>query len=128
MSLIQVEQVEIVSEIDQAEPQGVAQQSEMIEVESSGGEWLTPGSLIAQRVAALPQVRFVAERLEGPRYAVFVILDDDPEDVFDVVFAAEQEIMAQVPVMAFDLRVRKPHAGWSPENLFASCTKHYVRP
>ena len=50
--------------------------------------WQTPGSLLAGNVAQYPEVRLVAERLEVDRYAVFVVLDADPEATLDGIIAA----------------------------------------
>ena len=109
-------------------PEGVARQAALLEVTCrEDAEWMTPGSLMAHQLSAIPQVRFVAERLEGARYAVFVVLDDDPEEVLDSVFDAERQTMQRLPGISFDLRVRKPHADWSPDNLLASCFKQYGR-
>lgn len=118
----------LIQEESQLEAHAEARDWDEIEAVDISPVWLTPGSLIAQWVASIPHVRFVAERLEGIRYAVFVVLDDDPEEVLDAIFQAEQEVMRHVPNMTFDMRVRRPHDGWKPDNLLASCMKHYARP
>ena len=109
------------------QPRAVEGGADCVKVELVSGEWKTPGSLIAQGLARLPQVRLVAERYEGARYGVFVILDGDADEVLDVVFETEQQVMREIPNIPFDLRVRKPHAQWSPDDLLATCLKHYSR-
>ena len=111
------------------EAEGVVAQGDAVEVQAPPAEeWATPGSFIARQVAGVGYVNFVAERLEGARYAVFVILDDDPEDALDSVFEAEQLAMKEIPGISFDLRVRRPHPDWSPDDLLSSCIRHYKRP
>ena len=118
----------VISSSSGDETRGVAENAKSLIQETSCGDWMTPGSLIAQRIAAIQRVRLVAERLEKTRYAVFVVLDDDPDEVLDAVFEAEQEVMKELPGIPFDLRVRKPHPQWSPDNLLSSCARHYTRP
>lgn len=110
------------------ETQGVAEHAKSLIQKMPCGDWMTPGSLIARRIAVIDQVRLVAERPEKARYAVFVILDADPDEVLDAVFEAEQEVMRELPGIPFDLRVRKPHAQWLPNALLSSCARHYTRP
>ena len=105
---------------------GVAQAARAFNIPAI--EWGTPGSVIARLVASRPEVRLVAERYENGRYGVFVILDDDPEDVLDAVFEAERRAMEQLPRIPFDLRVRKPHPDWSDRDLRAGSVAHYARP
>jgi hypothetical protein len=90
--------------------------------------WITPGALLAQkRLCQLEHVVTIGERLEGARYAVFVVVDDDPEELLDAIFGAEQEIMRELPAIPFDLRIRSTRDGWSPDSLLASCIRHYQR-
>ena len=118
--------VEVMEGDDEAK--AVTGQAGYVKQEDVALDWITPGALIAERVAHLKEVRFVAERLEGGRYAVFVILDEDPDSVLDTIFETEAEVMKQLSNVEFDLRVRKPHPDWSPDNLLSSCAKHYTRP
>jgi len=91
-------------------------------------EWLTPGSIITREMAHFAEVRLVAERLGNNGYVVFLILEDDPEEVLDAAFDAERRAMAMIPQIPFDLRVRKPHPHWAPDDLLATCVTHYARP
>lgn len=98
------------------------------EVTSAGGEqWDTPGSLLAQEVASLPEVRYVVERIEADRYQVVVVLDDDPEETLDGIFAAEAELYRRFQRMPFDVRVRKPGADWDSAGLLSDTLHHYER-
>ena len=117
----------ILVEQDPQEVEALPCECRFVSQDEAAGNWLTPGALIAERVIGLQAVHFVAERLENARYAVFVVLDDDSEDVLDAVFEAEQDFMRAVPNIAFDLRVRRPHNGWDPEPLLATCVAHYKR-
>jgi len=112
----------------QDQPRGEEGGAASLDVKQGLEEWKTPGSLIARALLKLPQVRLVAERYEGGRYGVFVILDDDSDEVLDRVFEAEEQTMRELPRIPFDLRVRKPHPEWSEDNLLATCVKRYSRP
>lgn len=108
-------------------PQAVPSNS--VEVKVYNSVWGTPGLLLARkRLGDLDHVVAIGERLEGARYAVFVVVDDDPDDLLDAIFGAEQEVISEVPSIPFDLRVRSTRDGWSPEALLATCFRQYRRP
>lgn len=90
--------------------------------------WQTPGAVAAARVAAIPQVRLVLERPEPDRYSVFVVVDDDGDDVLDPILDAERELYGLFRNMPFDLRIMKPAADWDESDLVRSSAEHYRRP
>ena len=83
----------------------------------ASAEWVTPGRTIAGAISHRPEVRLVVERLEADRYAVFVILDSDPEDLLDEILEAERVVFLRPRGLPFDLRIMKPQGDWSDADL-----------
>jgi hypothetical protein len=83
---------------------------------------------MARRIAQHPEVKWVLERLERDRLAVFVILDDDPESLLNEIFEAERELYSTFHGLPFDVRVMRPSAAWSPDSILQDTIAHYERP
>ena len=90
-------------------------------------EWLTPARHIARAIGHRREVRLVAERLEADRYAVFVVLETDPEDLLDLIVDAEHELYDLFRGFPFDIRVMTPPSGWSDADLRRESIVHFQR-
>ena len=110
------------------EPGGVPSHAVRVEVEQGAATWLTPGAHVAQAVAKHADVRLVLERLEQDRLAVFVVLDDDSEELLDDIFEAERELYTSFQGLPFDIRVMTPSDDWSAADLCRDKISHYERP
>lgn len=108
-------------------PVGLAGPAAEVRIPPGSDRWQTPGVHIHQAVAGRPEVRLVAERLDGDRYSVFVVLDSDPEDLLDAIFEAERELYSRVRGIPFDIRVMRPGPEWSDADLKADSICHYDR-
>ena len=69
-------------------------------------QWQTPGLYLAQKVARNSLVRFVGENLQTDFIQVIIVVDDDPEDLVDSIFSAEQEMYNKFKKLRFDVRLR----------------------
>ena len=90
-------------------------------------DWPTPGLELSREIAALPEVRLIAERFETNRYSVYVILDRDPEGVLDCIYAAESGLYHRLPRLPFDVRVMTPPPGWDEAALKRDALVRYER-
>lgn len=90
--------------------------------------WQTPGAVMAVQVAAIPEVRLVLERPEPDRYSVFVVIDEDTDEILDQILDAEQRLYGLFANMPFDLRIMKPAPDWDESDLLRTSAKHYRRP
>lgn len=99
----------------------------VVRVTALEADWPTPGLELSREIAALPDVRLVAERLETNRYSVFVTLDRDPESTLDRIYAAESLLYGRLPRLPFDVRVMTPAAGWDDAALKRDAPVRYER-
>lgn len=90
-------------------------------------QWLTPGAHVAQAVCTRPEVRLVLERLDADRYSVFVVLDEDPEDLLDQIIDAEHDLYTRFRWLPFDIRIMKPPHDWSDADLRRDALPLHVR-
>lgn len=113
------------SVLEQPNARGVAPRFEV--VQPVPATWSTPGSLLAAGVAHLAEVRLVAERLEVDRYAVFVVLDADPEATLNAIIEVESALYVKFKGLPFDVRIMTPAKSWSDEDLRKQTILHYER-
>jgi hypothetical protein len=106
---------------------GARGSSEAVLLEVDSDRWLTPGAYISRAIAHRPEVRYVLERLEQSRLAVFVILESDPEEILDAIFDAERELYSTFRGLPFDVRVRTPSPDWDPRDLLRETVLHHQR-
>jgi hypothetical protein len=97
-------------------------------VTSPNLDWKTPGSVLAQNLRGVAEIRMILERMEPDRYSVFVVLDSDPEAVLDRIFETEASLYREFPKMPFDVRVTTPSPNWDPGPLMGSTIAWWVRP
>ena len=98
-----------------------------VQVSLTSVEWLTPGSYIAKSIAGRGEVRMVLQRPETDRCSVYVVLDEDPEDLLDFIFNEEQEFRKSHKMFLFDLRVITPSSDWSDKDLLKGSFAYYKR-
>lgn len=111
---------------DRQAPEGVS--TRKVRMHGERIFWQTPGTVTASLVAAIPEVRLVLERPEPDRYSVFVVVDDDGDEILDAILEAERELYRLFRNMPFDLRVLKPARNWDESDLANSSAEHYRRP
>lgn len=92
------------------------------------GEWQSPGSLIASACSKLPAVLLVAERYEGNRHSVLVVLREDPEDVLDAIYDAEARTIRELRNIPFDMRVTVPQGPWTSDRVSNNYLVRYMVP
>ncbi|HHT9146433.1 MAG: hypothetical protein Q7J76_04205 [Candidatus Brocadiaceae bacterium] len=90
-------------------------------------QWQTPGLYLAQKVARNPLVRFVGENLQTDIIQVVIIVEDDPEDLVDSIFSAEQEMYNKFNKLRFDVRLRVIPVKESIEIIKKSTIRNYDR-
>jgi len=90
-------------------------------------QWQTPGLYLAQKVARNPLVRFVGENLQTDFIQVIIIVEDDPENLVDSIFSAEQEMYIKFNKLRFDVRLRVIPAKESIEIIKKSTIRNYDR-
>ena len=122
-------EVEMVKQIEltQPAPGATGKPTSPVAVHFSETIWSSPGTHLASRVASRAEVRLILERLERDRFSVFVVLDEDPEDLLDAIFDAEEEIFKIFRGIPFDLRVIKPTSDWSDQDLRQDTICRYDR-
>ena len=90
-------------------------------------EWRTPGLVLAKQISEIDQVRAIYEKVDAEGYTVSVLLDDDPEDVLDRVFTAEQSLYESFKEMPFDVRVMRRDPEWDVQPLEQSTVCRFLR-
>ncbi len=90
------------------------------------GRWHSPGSLITAACAGFKEVAVVAEKYEGNRHSVLVLLRQDPDDVLDAIYDAEAQAIQDLKNMPFDLRVTVPSQAWDLDQLRRTYLVHYA--
>jgi hypothetical protein len=70
----------------------------------------------------------IIERFEKERYAVIVVLEQDPEDLLNKIFDAERELYTRYHGLPFDVRVMTPPPSHSLDDLAQGAFTHYIRP
>ena len=90
------------------------------------GRWHSPGSLITAACAGFKEVVVVAEKYEGNRHSVLVLLREDPEEVLDAIYDAEAKAINDLKNMPFDLRVTVPLQAWDLDQLRRTYLVHYA--
>ena len=96
-------------------------------VDSETSDWLTPGRVLAERIAHREEVRLVLERLGPNRNIVFVVLERDPEDILNLIYDAEHELYSRFQRLPFDVRVTTVGPTWSDEGFRSTAFVHYDR-
>lgn len=69
-------------------------------------QWQTPGLYITQKIAGIPLVRFIGEKIQADCLQTIIVVDDDPEDLIDKIFSIEQELYNKFINLRFDVRLR----------------------
>jgi hypothetical protein len=90
------------------------------------GRWHSPGSLITAACAKFKEVAVVAEKYEGNRHSVLVLLREDPDEVLDAIYDAEAKVIHDLKNMPFDLRVTVPLQAWDLDQLRRTYLVHYA--
>jgi hypothetical protein len=90
------------------------------------GSWHSPGSLITAACAKFKEVAVVAEKYEGNRHSVLVLLRQDPDEVLDAIYDAEAKAINDLKNMPFDLRVTVPLQAWDLNQLRRTYLVHYA--
>jgi hypothetical protein len=90
--------------------------------------WQTPGLYFAERISSNPAVRFVGELVEKDHIQVIIVVDNDPEELLDKIFATEEEMYSLPKSLRFDCRVRVVPAQENIETISMSYLPRYERP
>jgi len=99
--------------------------SETAEQRAVAGMWLTPGSYLFREVADRPEILAIVERVEPKRHCVTVALGSDPDDLLDLIFETERQMMATFERLPFDLRVTVPQGEDALQTILESGTVQY---
>ena len=67
--------------------------------------WQTPGIYLAQKIFGRKELRCIAEKFKIDHYQIYVILDDDPEELLDLIFDTEKKIFQKFSGVKVDIRV-----------------------
>ena len=126
------EAVVAIQELDDRESVGKPSPVEVTPAETAehsavGNTWLTPGSYLSREVASRPEVVAIVERVEPERHCVVVALKSDPDELLDVIFDAEREMVGRFEKVPFDLRVTVPESQEALESILRSGIVHYPR-
>lgn len=90
-------------------------------------KWKTPGVYLTQKMAGKPLVRFIGEYSQTDFLQVIIVVDDDPEDLIDNIFSAEQEMYDRFKKLRFDVRLRVIPVEESIEAIRKSTISNYDR-
>jgi hypothetical protein len=90
--------------------------------------WKTPGLHFADKISANKNVRFVGELVEKDHIQVTIVVDDDPEELLDKIFEAEEEMYESEKSLRFDCRVRVVPAQEKIDSISDSYLVRYIRP
>lgn len=96
-----------------------------VEITQPSMPWLTPGIYLAQRVFDSDNVRFVGERYESDYIQIVVVLNNDPEELLEKIFAIENKMFDKFKKLRFDVRVRVVPPNENIDLIKNSCIIHF---
>jgi hypothetical protein len=89
--------------------------------------WQTPGMYLAQKIFGNNLLRCIAEKFKGDHYQIYVILDDDPEELLDLIFDTEQKIFEKFSGVKVDIRISVFHPKKDISYIIENSIVHYDR-
>lgn len=89
--------------------------------------WQTPGRYLSEHLKTRQEVRFVGEKFQPDYLQTVIVLDCDPEELLETVFALEQELYHKYENLRFDIRVRVIPKQESIDTIRKNCIVYYER-